>query len=168
VLTQFIQQMISNEIMPSFTPPAELDVKQYSEDILARFRNPAIRHLLAQIAWDGSQKLPMRILPAISDNLATGKPIDKLAFAIAAWCRFIVKRYSDNEKLVDPLAEQLLAVAAQCSGNTDTDVALFLAVDAVFPAELSLNKTFFSAVHAAYQQLVSRPAAALAAFTGVV
>lgn len=165
-LTQFIQQMISDEIMPSFTPPAELDVQQYSKDILARFNNPAIRHLLAQIAWDGSQKLPMRVLPAIRDNLAAGKPIDKLAFAIAAWCRFIVKRYKDNEKLVDPLAEPLLAVAAQCTGQADTDVALFLAVDAVFPAELSLNKTFFPAVRAAYQQLVTGPAAALAAFAG--
>ncbi|HEY9043524.1 MAG TPA: mannitol dehydrogenase family protein [Rheinheimera sp.] len=165
-LTQFIQQMISDEIMPSFTPPAELDVQQYSNDILARFRNPAIRHLLAQIAWDGSQKLPMRVLPAIRDNLASGKPIDKLAFAIAAWCRFIVKRYKDNEKLVDPLAEPLLAVAAQCTGQADTDVALFLAVDAVFPAELSLNKAFFPAVRAAYQQLATGPAAALAVFAG--
>lgn len=165
-LTQFIQQMIGDELMPSFTPPAELDVQQYSNDILARFRNPAIRHLLAQIAWDGSQKLPMRVLPAIRDNLAAGKPVDKLAFAIAAWCRFIVKRYKDNEKLVDPLAEPLLAVAAQCTGQADTDVALFLAVDAVFPAELSLNKTFFPAVRAAYQQLVTGPAAALAAFAG--
>lgn len=166
VLTQFIQQMIGDELMPSFTPPAELNVQQYSNDILARFRNPAIRHLLAQIAWDGSQKLPMRVLPAIRDNLAAGKPVDKLAFAIAAWCRFIVKRYKDNEKLVDPLAEPLLAVAAQCTGQADTDVALFLAVDAVFPAELSLNKTFFPAVRAAYQQLVTGPAAALAAFAG--
>ncbi|HBN88123.1 MAG: fructuronate reductase [Rheinheimera aquimaris] len=166
LLTQFIQQMINDEIMPSFTPPAELDVQQYSQDILARFNNPAIRHLLAQIAWDGSQKLPMRVLPAIRDNLAAGKPIDKLAFAIAAWCRFIVKRYKDNEKLVDPLAEPLLAVAAQCTGQADTDVALFLAVDAVFPAELSLNNTFFQAVRAAYQQLVTGPAAALATFAG--
>ncbi|GAA0558310.1 mannitol dehydrogenase family protein [Rheinheimera aquimaris] len=165
-LTQFIQQMISDEIMPSFTPPAELDVQQYSKDILARFNNPAIRHLLAQIAWDGSQKLPMRVLPAIRDNLAAGKPIDKLAFAIAAWCRFIVKRYKDNEKLVDPLAEPLLAVAAQCTGQADTDVALFLAVDAVFTAELSLNNTFFQAVRAAYQQLATGPAAALAVFAG--
>ena len=90
-----------------------------------------------------------------------------MAFAIAAWCRFIVKRYNDNEKLVDPLAEPLLAVAAQCTGQADTDVALFLAVDAVFPPELSLNPDFFQAVHAAYQQLVSRPAAALAVFAGV-
>lgn len=165
-LTQFIQQMISSEIMPSFTPPAELDVQQYSQDILARFNNPAIRHLLAQIAWDGSQKLPMRVLPAIRDNLAAGKPVDKLAFAIAAWCRFIVKRYKDNEKLVDPLAEPLLAVAAQCTGQADTDVALFLAVDAVFTAELSLNNTFFQAVRAAYQQLATGPAAALAVFAG--
>jgi fructuronate reductase len=168
VLTQFIRQMIHNEIIPSFTPPAELDVQQYSEDILSRFRNPAIRHLLAQIAWDGSQKLPMRILPIISDNLASGHSIKKLAFIIAAWCRFIIKRYLDHETLVDPLADQLQAVAAQCSGNADTDVALFLAIDAVFPPYLSLDKTFFSAVHTAYQQLVFRPATALAVFAGVV
>lgn len=166
-LVQFIQQMINDEIMPSFLAPAELDVNQYSADILARFRNPAIRHLLAQIAWDGSQKLPMRILPAITDNLASGKPITKLAFALAAWCRFIVKRFHDKEKLVDPLSEHLLAVAAQCTGNADTDVALFLAVDAVFPAELSLSQPFFKAVHTAYHQLVSRPAAPFAAIAGV-
>lgn len=166
VLTQFIAQMINDEIMPSFAPPAELNVTQYSADILARFNNPAIRHLLAQIAWDGSQKLPMRVLPAIRDNLAAGKPVDKLAFAIAAWCRFIFKRYKDNEKLVDPLAEPLLAVAAQCTGQADTDVALFLAVDAVFPVELSLNNTFFSAVRTAYHQLATAPATALAVFAG--
>lgn len=165
-LTRLVQQMINDEIMPSFTPPAELDINQYSNDILARFRNPAIRHLLAQIAWDGSQKLPMRILPAISDNLAAGKPIDKLAFAIAAWCRFIVKRFSNNEKLVDPLAEPLLAVAAKCNGQAEHDVALFLAVSAVFPAVLAADTSFSAAVQAAYHQLVNDPAGALLAFAG--
>ncbi|MCB5228328.1 MAG: mannitol dehydrogenase family protein [Paraglaciecola sp.] len=165
-LTCFVQQMINEEIIPSFTPPTELDINQYSADILARFRNPAIRHLLAQIAWDGSQKLPMRILPAIGDNLAAGKPIDKLAFAIAAWCRFIVKRFSDKEKLVDPLSEPLLAVAAKCNGKAEHDVALFLAVSAVFPAELAAHTSFNAAVQAAYHQLVNDPAGALLAFIG--
>ncbi|SNY54313.1 fructuronate reductase [Arsukibacterium tuosuense] len=162
-LVDFIEQMITDELIPSFKAPAELDVKQYSQDILARFRNPAIRHLLSQIAWDGSQKLPMRVLPAISDNLAKGQPIAKLAYAIAAWCRFIVKRYNDNEKLVDPLAEPLLAVAAQCSGKAQIDVPLFLAVDAVFPPGLSLNPEFQQAVVAAYHQIVTRQALPAAA-----
>ena len=105
----------------------------------------------------------MRVLPAISDNLAKGQPIAKLAYAIAAWCRFIVKRYNDNEKLIDPLAETLLAVAAQCSGKAQIDVPLFLAVDAVFPAELSLNPEFQQAVITAYQQIVTRQAAPVAA-----
>ncbi|MBV2129494.1 mannitol dehydrogenase family protein [Arsukibacterium indicum] len=157
-LVSLVEQMITDELMPSFKAPAELDVKQYSQDILARFRNPAIRHLLSQIAWDGSQKLPMRILPAITDNLAQGQPIAKLAYAIAAWCRFIVKRYNDNEKLVDPLAEPLLAVAAKCSGKAQIDVPLFLAVDTVFPPELSLNPEFQQAVATAYQHIVTRQA----------
>lgn len=148
-----VQNMIKQEIIPSFTPPAELDVNQYSADIFARFRNPAIRHLLAQIAWDGSQKMPMRILPSIKDNLAAGRDISGLSGCLAAWFLFIRRRLAEGEKLVDPLADMLLAVAAQCNGKASHDVALFLAIDAVFPSELSQNDTFKAAVTAAYQQL---------------
>ncbi|CAM5215113.1 mannitol dehydrogenase family protein [Alishewanella longhuensis] len=148
-----LQQMVTAEIIPSFIAPAELDVNQYSADIFARFRNPAIRHLLAQIAWDGSQKMPMRILPAIKDNLAAGRSIERLSSCLAAWFLFIRRRASEGEKLVDPLADTLLAVAAQCTGKASQDVPLFLAIDAVFPAELSLNEAFLTAVMAAYQQL---------------
>ena len=42
-------------------PPS--DVAAYREALLERFANPRIRHLLAQIAADGSQKIPVRILP---------------------------------------------------------------------------------------------------------
>lgn len=154
-LVALIESMIRDEIIPSFRAPAELDVQQYSADILARFRNPAIRHLLAQIAWDGSQKLPMRILPAIQDNLKGGRPVQHLATCIAAWFLFICKRYREQEKLVDPLADTLLSVAARCNGNAAHDVQAFLAVSAVFPAALAAEPEFVKAVEAAYQKLAS-------------
>jgi fructuronate reductase len=43
----------------------EADVMAYRGALLDRFSNPAIRHLLAQIAADGSQKLPVRIAPVL-------------------------------------------------------------------------------------------------------
>ena len=63
--------------------------------------------------------------------------------------------------LVDPLASQLLAVAAQCgSGSADTsstdagtDIALFLTLDAVFPPKLALDSRFVAALKQAYSQL---------------
>ena len=132
-----------------------MSVDDYSQDIFRRFENPSVRHLLAQIAWDGSQKLPMRLLPIIQDNLTAGRSVAGLAVAVAAWCRFIRLRASQQPavSLVDPLAHQLLAVAAQCSNDAATDVALFLAMDEIFPPQLALDRRFVAALQRAYQQL---------------
>lgn len=160
-LVHFLKTLVAEEIVPSFQAPAELDVARYSADIFRRFENPSVRHLLAQIAWDGSQKLPMRLIPIIQDNLAAGRSIAKLTLAVAAWCRFIRLRASQQNQgvpLVDPLAPQLLAVAAQCSANSSnadagTEIALFLTLDAVFPAKLALDSRFVAALKQAYRRL---------------
>ena len=76
-LNHLIKTMLKDEITPSFVPPADMDIQSYCDSIVARYHNPAIRHLLAQIAWDGSQKLPMRLLPVIETNLISGRSIEK-------------------------------------------------------------------------------------------
>jgi len=64
-------------------PPQE--VSEYRDALLTRFANPRIRHLLAQIAADGSQKLPVRILPTVRKERAEGRlPVGALR-ALAAW-----------------------------------------------------------------------------------
>ena len=152
-LVALINAMITHEIIPSFTPPKELNVQEYSQDILARFRNPAIRHLVAQIAWDGSQKLPMRILPIIDENLRDGKSIALLSAAVVAWFVFVRKRFNDNETLVDPLAERLFSLAKQCNDNAKHDIALLLNVTEVFPSSLALNVEFIKNLEAAYEKI---------------
>ena len=54
------------------TLPAE-DLARYREALLERFANPRMRHLLAQIAADGSQKLPIRILPVLRAERSAGR-----------------------------------------------------------------------------------------------
>ena len=56
--------------------PQGVSLAAYAEALLARFQNPAIRHRTWQIAMDGSQKLPQRLLGAIRDRLQAGAPID--------------------------------------------------------------------------------------------
>ena len=153
-LVDFIQAMVDQEVIPSFTAPKELNAQQYMQDILQRFRNPAICHLLAQIAWDGSQKLPMRILPIIEQNLKNDLAIDKLACAIVAWCLFIRKRYSSGEELVDPLADKMLAIAAKCNNEPAHDIQLFLQLTEVFGTWLPQQATFVSHLTTAYASLV--------------
>jgi fructuronate reductase len=154
-LRSFVQKLAQKEIIGSFHAPAELNPAEYSADIFQRFDNPAIRHLLAQIAWDGSQKLPMRVFPIILDNLASGRSIQLLSLVVASWLLFIRLRYQQqpDTALVDPLAATLLNCAATCTGEAQTDTALFLALDQVFPPALQQSDAFKAELTAAYQQL---------------
>jgi len=64
-------------------PGAELD--DYRRALLTRFRNPNIRHSLAQIASDGSLKLPIRIVPTLRAEIDAGRSGAGSARVLAAW-----------------------------------------------------------------------------------
>ncbi len=112
----------------------------------------AIAHKLAQIAWDGSQKLPFRLLGTIADALAAGRPVDRLAIPVAAWMVFAVRRAKGPEPLVDPMAGVITAIA---SAPIARQPDLFLAMDAVFPPALAADRRFREPVKAAYRALVA-------------
>jgi fructuronate reductase len=61
------------------------DVAAYRAALLDRFANPRMRHALAQIATDGSQKLPVRLLPVLRLERRAGRLPDAAAIALAAW-----------------------------------------------------------------------------------
>jgi fructuronate reductase len=159
-LAGFVERMMRQDVAPSLDAP-ELDVPGYIDDILTRFRNPAIVHKLSQIAWDGSQKLRFRLLETAAEALAAQRPVDRLAVGVAAWMRFVVRQAQAGAAIIDPLADTLADLAAICDGS-DADVARFLALESVFPAELANAPHFRDAVVRAYAGLASHPEAILA------
>ncbi|WP_213010472.1 mannitol dehydrogenase family protein [Paractinoplanes toevensis] len=64
-------------------PAAEL--VDYRAALLVRFANPRIRHTLAQIAADGSQKLPIRVLPVLRGERAAGRLPAGAIRILTAW-----------------------------------------------------------------------------------
>ena len=64
-------------------PAAEL--ADYRAALLTRFANPRVRHLLGQIAADGSLKLPVRIVPSLLAERAAGRLPVGGATAVAGW-----------------------------------------------------------------------------------
>jgi fructuronate reductase len=141
----FIRKLLVNEILPSIGATQEMDLTQYAEDIIQRYHNKHIRHLLSQIAWDGSQKLPFRILNTIRDNLQNNHGISLLCVPIAAWSLFILKQYNEGQDLVDPLAPELLALAEKYATDPLAFVDKILKLKSVF-ADLSNNPSFCSLV----------------------
>jgi fructuronate reductase len=81
-LRAFLEEMVSREITPALAP---LDVAGYWRMVTARFENPMIDHRLAQIAEDGSLKLPQRLFPMLTDNARAGRAVIRMAEVVGAW-----------------------------------------------------------------------------------
>lgn len=101
-LAAFVSAMIAEEIAPALPPAAGLDLAAYAADVLARFRNRGIVHRLAQIAIDGSQKLPYRLGDTLAARLATGAPPGRVAAALGGWIAWLMARAGRGRRSSTP------------------------------------------------------------------
>jgi fructuronate reductase len=69
----------------SYLPFPEPEVGAYRAALLDRFANPRMHHRLGQIADDGSQKLPIRVLPTLRQERAAGRLPPAATRILAAW-----------------------------------------------------------------------------------
>jgi fructuronate reductase len=81
------------------------DVARYRAELMERFANPRIRHALTQIAMDGSQKLPIRVVPVVARERANGLLPEGGIRALAGWLRHLRK----GTAVRDPRASELVA-----------------------------------------------------------
>lgn len=156
-LESLARDLMIKDVVPLLEAPKGLDLVAYSEAILARFRNPAIRHLLSQIAWDGSQKLPIRLLSSLSEALEKGQDVSRFGVPLAAWFRFIRQKAVSGDTLTDPLANDLIALGKTLKDDV-SDVTAFLGLRSVFPQALAENPAVITALETAYKNLLSREA----------
>lgn len=160
VLRRYTEALWAEEIIPVVPPPPGVSLPDYAAALMTRFANPAIRHRTWQIAMDGSQKLPQRLLATVRERLARGLPIPRLAMAVAAWIRYVggVDEAGAAIDVRDPLAAQLRAL----HGAGDV-VRAVLGVEAIFGADLPRSDAFVAAVMDAYTILLQRGARGAAA-----
>ena len=149
----FVRGLWRNEIIPALTPPPGVDLGGYADALHARYANPAIRHRTWQIAMDGSQKLPQRILGTIIEARAAGRAVPGLTLAVAAWMRYASGRDENGQpiEVKDPLAQRLAALWRDEPAAT---VAGFLALAEVFPPVLRDDAGFAADLGAALTGLV--------------
>ncbi len=148
----FVRYLWSREIIPALTPPPDVDLNAYADALLERYKNPSIRHRTWQIAMDGSQKLPQRILGTLEDNLAAGRPSPGLILAVAAWMRYVcgIDESGGPIEVKDPLADKLRALSDTAKDDAEF-VASLLAVKSIFAPALAA--ALHSEVTAAYRTL---------------
>jgi fructuronate reductase len=150
-----------NEAESTLTPAPGLDLDAYRAALLQRFDNPHLHHRLSQIAMDGSQKLPPRLLATIQDRLTAGQSIDALALAVAGWIRWQlgVDEAGVRFTVEDPRAASL-ARALQGANTAAEMVAAVTAGKAIFSASLAANPLFIQGVARQLDSLLNRGARA--------
>ena len=112
-----------------------IDLDAYRAALIQRFANPAIAHQTYQIAMDGSEKIPQRIVAPALDALAAGQDVAPFAFAVAAWLRYARGQAEDGTAyaLRDPREAELSAAA---QGDAAQVVKAMAALPGLFPDPL--------------------------------
>jgi fructuronate reductase len=138
-----LERFVAEDVAGSLEPPPGVSVLDYGASALDRFANPAIAHATRQVAMDGSQKLPQRVLHTILDRRAAGASPRWAALVVAAWLRFVQGRADDGRELPldDPLAPEIRRRLAAAPRTPQGVVDALLSLDAIFPAELAADET---------------------------
>ncbi|MCW5851563.1 MAG: mannitol dehydrogenase family protein [Anaerolineae bacterium] len=139
----FVQRYM-DEIIPTLPDVPGVDIPTYKATLIERFSNTAIRDQVQRLAEDGSKKAHNFIVPPLEEALAAGGSVQHIAFALAAWFRYLrgVDEQGQPIAIVDPLATELTERVRQ----SPHDPTPLLAVEPVFGPHLVANSRLVSTV----------------------
>lgn len=141
---KLITLFMAREAGETLVVPEGFDLAHYQNQLRERFRNTALKHRTWQIAMDGSQKLPQRLLHTVRDQLGGNGHIDIICLAVAAWIRYVsgVDERGDAIEVSDPLATRLRALCDANKGDAASMVKAVVAVTDVFGSDLRGDARF--------------------------
>ena len=144
LLAPFVQGQMEHEVAPSLVTPPGVRLDVYTAQLMERFRNPALPHRTRQVAMDGSQKLPQRLLNTVRDNLAANRPIARLALSVAGWMRYV---YGTDERgqrieVSDPLAPRYGELAAKHRDDPRAFGTALIGLETIFGRDLPAQPRF--------------------------
>jgi len=97
-------ELLQRQAARHLSLPAQ-EISNYAARVRRRFQNPDLPHALAQIAMDGSQKLPQRLSPLLQKD-------GVFATVFQAWCDY-VRRGPVQDPLEEKFAEWRALPAVQ-------------------------------------------------------
>ncbi|WBG92082.1 mannitol dehydrogenase family protein [Pantoea piersonii] len=133
------RRLMLEQQAPTLRTPG-VDLTAYADSLIARYENRAIKHRTWQIATDGTQKLPQRLLDSVRWHLRNGSNCDLLLLGVAGWMRYVggVDEQGAPIEIRDPLKAELAErVAASAEG--EARVKALLGMKAVFGEDLAQN-----------------------------
>ena len=115
ILRAFVRRYMDEDITPTVPDVPGVDLPAYKGTLIERFSNPAISDQMQRLALDGSQKIRNAWVPPLEHQLSSGGSIRWLAFALAAWHRYLrgIDETGAPVEIVDPRRDALAAQARE-------------------------------------------------------
>nr|WP_256557744.1 mannitol dehydrogenase family protein [Marinobacterium sedimentorum] len=150
-LSGFIRNFMDLDVTPTLEPVEGINLSQYKDTLIKRFSNPRIGDQLSRLCMDGSSKIPKFILATLEERLDTGAPVHRFALILASWALYLhgAQQPGADDKVEDPLADQLLSATAESVGLSRR----FLGLKDIFGEQLLHCVDFITALDRALQQL---------------
>ena len=96
----YIRKCVFEEIIPTLDLPRE-ELVEYAENVITRFSNPYIRHMLSSIALNSVSKFKVRVLPSILEYIKRyGKMPETLIFSFAKLIDFYMTDMTNDDPSV--------------------------------------------------------------------
>lgn len=139
-------------------PVPGVDLAAYKADLLSRFANPAIAHQTYQIAMDGTQKLPQRLVEPAMATLRAGGSMDAYAFAVAAWMRYCLGMDETGRTyaLRDPREAEIAALLEGAGRDATSIVDRLLGLPGLFPDDLASAPEWRRAVQSRLETMLAK------------
>lgn len=148
-------RLMIEEQAKSLPKGLEVDLEQYAQVLIDRFSNSNVKHKTAQIAMDGSQKLPQRAIDPYITLQERGVSISCLPITIAGWIHYTLAQATNGETIHDPLASIYQEIATSQVESVEKARAM-LAIEAIFGDYPKSNSIFLEQVLAAFQAIESK------------
>ncbi|RYZ94075.1 MAG: mannitol dehydrogenase family protein [Moraxellaceae bacterium] len=144
--TNMVKIYMAREAGETLSAPVGFDIEAYKQQLRERFSNKALKHRTWQIAMDGSQKLPQRLLDSLRAQLQSNGHIDIICLGVAAWIRYVSgSDEKDNPiEVSDPLAVELRTLCDVNAGNVEATVRAIVGLPKVFGEDLIHEEIFIA------------------------
>jgi mannitol 2-dehydrogenase/sorbose reductase len=91
-LVKLLRDFWTIDAIPLVTAPPGLSPQKFTDQVIERFANLGINDQLLRVAHDGASKIVVFQSKNIVELIAAGKPLDRVAFLLACFARYLSGR----------------------------------------------------------------------------
>ncbi|MEZ9419104.1 fructuronate reductase [Vibrio breoganii] len=150
-LRKVTHKLMVEEQGRSLSPDLDVNLNEYADLLIERFSNPNVKHKTAQIAMDGSQKLPQRAIDPFLTLQQRSIESKVQPAIVAGWMHYLIQLQESNQEIYDPLADSFKEIIA--AENKQNRANEFLNLEAVFGAHGKENNQFIDQVISKYNEI---------------